>query len=419
VSAGATIPVENPAALIPFFEQLYRHQNGELPGPLKVLQYGDSHTAADEWTGDLRAHFQEMFGDGGSGYAFAGSPYRGYRRFDLHSGATKGWKTEGVMGRTGDGIHGLGGISITADAPHEAVYLTVDCQTFELYYLRQPGGGSVQIFDNGTVVDQISMDGAIGPGYYHYEAEAGPHHFEVETTDSAPVRLFGWVAEKATGVTYEALGINGVSATIVLTWNADMLQANLEHRNPALIVLAYGTNEAGQKSWSLESYRDMYIQMIRRLRAAAPVATILVVGPPDRYIRTRAGWTVLENVEKIVEAQREAAFSEGCAFWDMLAKMGGAGSMRQWVQAGMGQPDYVHFTAPGYRKIGDAVFRDLMSQYDIFVKARRTFAKRGTDGYPMPSSSMRSSGVPQLRQMSDPQSPQTSGSAMGAAQRAQ
>jgi len=52
--------------LLQVFEQLYRHQNGELAGPLKVLQYGDSHTAADEWTGDLRAHFQEMFGDGGA-----------------------------------------------------------------------------------------------------------------------------------------------------------------------------------------------------------------------------------------------------------------------------------------------------------------------------------------------------------------
>ena len=275
------VPVENPAAMVPFFEQLYRHQNGELPGPLKVLQYGDSHTAADEWTGDLRAHFQEMFGDGGSGYAFAGIPYRGYRRFDLRSGATKGWKTEGVMGRSGDGIHGLGGISITADAPREAVYLTVDCQTFELYYLRQPGGGSMQVFDNGTAVDQISTDGEVGPGYYHYEVEPGAHRFEVETLDRAPVRLFGWVAEKATGVTYEALGINGVSATVILNWNANMLQANLEHRNPALIVLAYAApTKPGKKNWSVESYRDMYIQMIRRLRVAAPAATILVVGPP-------------------------------------------------------------------------------------------------------------------------------------------
>ncbi len=379
---GASIPVENPAALVPFFEQLYRHQNGELAGPLKVLHYGDSHTAADEWTGDLRGHFQEMFGDGGSGYALAGNPYRGYRRFDLRSGATRGWKTEGVIGHFGDGVHGLGGISISTNAARESVYLAVECQTFELYYWQQPGGGSLQIFDNGNPVDQISTDGDFAPGYYRYETEPGPHRFEVETLDRAPVRLFGWVTEKATGVTYESLGINGVSASVILDWNVDVLTSNLKRRNPALIVLAYGTNEASRRDWTIESYRDVYIQLIRRLRQAAPTATILVVGPPDRYIHTRKGWTVLENVETIVEGQRQAAFSEGCAFWDLRAKMGGMGSMRQWVQAGMGQLDYVHFTAPGYKKIGDAVFRDLMSQYDIFVKAREGLAKTDAAGTP-------------------------------------
>src|SRR5262249_21375971 len=61
VAHGADLPVENAAALVPFFEQLYRHQQGEIPGPLRILQYGDSHTAADEFTGDLRGHFQEKF----------------------------------------------------------------------------------------------------------------------------------------------------------------------------------------------------------------------------------------------------------------------------------------------------------------------------------------------------------------------
>jgi hypothetical protein len=40
----------------------------------------------------------------------------------------------------------------------------------------------------------------------------------------------------------------------------------------------------------------------------------------------------------------------------------------------MAQADYVHFTGPGYRMIGDAVFRDLMSQYDVFLKAREGLA---------------------------------------------
>jgi lysophospholipase L1-like esterase len=187
--------------------------------------------------------------------------------------------------------------------------------------------------------------------------------------------LFGWVAENSRGVTYEELGINGAQASIPLNWDEVTLRSNIERRNPALIVIAYGTNEAGRKDWTVESYRDMFVQMIARFRKAAPTATILVIGPPDRYIRTRTkGWIVMENIDLIVEAQRQAATSAGCAFWDLRAKMGGKGAMKEWVMAGMAQGDYVHFTGPGYRMIGDAVFRDLMSQYDLFLKARESVA---------------------------------------------
>ena len=71
-----------------------------------------------------------------------------------------------------------------------------------------------------------------------------------------------------------------------------------------------------------------------------------------------------------VEAQRDAALAHGCAFWDLRSKMGGKGSMREWVAAGMAQADHVHFSGAGYRMLGDAVFRDVMSQYDVFLKAR-------------------------------------------------
>jgi lysophospholipase L1-like esterase len=376
VSTGATIPIENAGTLIPFFEQLYRHQKGDIPGPLRILHYGDSHTAADEWTGDLRNRFQEKFGDGGSGYSLIGRPYAGYRRFDVRSGSTKGWHTEGLVGKTpGDGIYGLGGISMSTKSPRESVYLLADGQQFELFYLQQPGGGAIQIYDNGTPVERISTEGVPAPGYYHYEGVPGQHKFEVETLDRAPVRLFGWVAENSRGVTYEELGINGATATTALNWDPETMRSNIERRNPALIVLAYGTNEAGRKDWTLESYRDTFVDLIGRFRKAAPTATILIIGPPDRFIRTRTkGWVPMDNIDMIVEAQEQAAASTGCAFWDLRAKMGGKGAMREWVLAGMAQADYVHFTGPGYRMIGDAVFRDLMSQFDIFLKARESLA---------------------------------------------
>ena len=374
VASGADIPVENAAALVPFFEQLYRHQQGEMQGPLRILHYGDSHTAADEWTGDLRARFQEKFGDGGSGYTLAGRPYNGYRHLDVRTGSTRGWHTDGLVGRPGDGVYGLGGVSMSTTAPREAVYLLADAQQFELFYLQQPGGGALQIYDNGGLVERISTDGETAPGYYRYETTPGSHRVEVETLERAPVRLFGFVAENPTGVTYETLGINGAEASIGLDWNEPVLRSNIERRNPALIVLAYGTNEAGHKAWTLENYRDMFSQLIARFRAAAPTATILVIGPPDRFEHTRKGWIDMEKVGMIVEAQRQAAAANGCAFWDLRAKMGGEGSMQQWVLSGMAQYDHVHFTGAGYRMIGDAVFRDLMGQYEVFLKARSVVA---------------------------------------------
>jgi lysophospholipase L1-like esterase len=370
VANGADIPVENPAALIPFFEQLYRRQGGALPGPLRILQYGDSHTAADEWTGELRARFQEKFGDGGSGFSLAGRPYAGYRRVDIRSGSTRGWHTDGLVGHPGDGIYGLGGISMSVRVPGEGVYLDAEADRFELFYYQQPGGGTLQLYDNGAPVDRISTEGEPGPGYYLFDGAPGPHRLELETLDRAPVRLFGWVAEKLTGVTYETLGINGAEAPIVLGWNQETLKSNIERRNPGLIVLAYGTNEAGHKIWTLESYREKFSELIARLREAVPTASILVVGPPDRDSRIKRVWQPLDGVDMIVEAQRDAALASGCAFWDTRAKMGGKGSMLKWVAAGMAANDHVHFSGEGYRLLGDAVFRDVMSQYDLFLKAR-------------------------------------------------
>jgi lysophospholipase L1-like esterase len=377
VASGADIPVENAAALIPFFEQLYRHQKGEMAGPVRILHYGDSHTAADEWTGQLRSLFQERFGDGGSGYSLAGRPWVGYRRFDVRSGSTRGWHTDGLVGRPGDGIYGLGGVSMSVKGAHEGVYVETGGAAFELFYYQQPGGGSLDLYDNGLPLERLSTEGDPGPGYYHVDAVPGPHRFELETVDRSPVRLFGWVAENSTGVTYETLGINGAQASIVLDWNEETLRSNVERRNPALIVLAYGTNEAGRRDTTLESYRDTFSRIIARFREAAPTSTILVIGPPDRLQKTRKGWLTMEKLNLIVEAQRQAAVANGCPFWDLRAKMGGPGSMAQWFGAGMAQADRVHFTAPGYRMLGDAVFRDLMSQYEIFLKARAEIVAQG------------------------------------------
>lgn len=385
LARNANQPIENAAALVPFFEQLYRRQRGERPGPVRILQYGDSHTAADDFTGEIRDRLQQVFGDGGSGFSLAGRPWRTYRRHDLRSGSTKGWRTDGLVTRSGDGIYGLGGISMTATSAGESVFIEDDASAFELYYYRQPGGGSVRIYDCGVPVDLLSTDGEPGPAYYRVHAEPGWHRLEAETLEKRPVRLFGWVAENPTGITYEPLGINGAQASIINRWDEATLAEHIARRDPNLIVLAYGTNDAGDRNNTRESYQAMFAGLLRKLRAASPTVSLLVIGPPDRSVRVRRKWQTLARVSSIIEAQRNAARQVGAAFIDLRAKMGGEGSMLQWAKTDLAQNDHVHFSGPGYRMLAQAVYQDLMAHYQEFLAARAAIMG---DVPPLPAGSL-------------------------------
>ena len=57
--------LEGAGALVPFFEQL-SHPPENMS--LHILQYGDSHTASDDWANQMRQDFQAKFGAGGPGY---------------------------------------------------------------------------------------------------------------------------------------------------------------------------------------------------------------------------------------------------------------------------------------------------------------------------------------------------------------
>src|SRR5207302_11012269 len=51
--------------------------------PVTILQIGDSHTAADFFTGELRKRLQARYGDGGVGYVTAGRPHIGVQNLAL------------------------------------------------------------------------------------------------------------------------------------------------------------------------------------------------------------------------------------------------------------------------------------------------------------------------------------------------
>lgn len=420
--------IENPETLAPFFARLAAHDAAPAATVVRILHYGDSHTAADMFTGEMRARLQQRFGDGGTGFSAAGYPFLGYRIHGTRRAQSSGWTTGGthlgeVMRGESDGRFGIAGLSLSTSQPDESVLLEAPADKAELYYLQQPGGGRIELRcaagrlqegSSAASVATLSTDGELAAKFFALppdcasagvvpptnaapqENAASPEetarpdatpqanaaapqsavqisavrHFEARTLDAAPVRLFGFTAENNAGLTYEAMGINGAEAALMLHWEEKLQSDALARRAPALIVLDYGTNEAANHNWEYGNYKAMLGELLARIHRALPGVPVLILGPTDRDLRAgRRRWANFHGTERITQAQRDFCKEQGCAFWDQQAAMGGWGSMSQWVRGGLAQADHTHLTAPGYIRLADALSAELLRQYEAYRKS--------------------------------------------------
>jgi lysophospholipase L1-like esterase len=358
--------LENAAALDKFFNKLATVKR--RIEPVRIMHFGDSHTAADILTAEIRKSFQRDFGDGGAGYMVPRNPMSTPRR-GVISGASSGWAVDGIGGRVeANGIYGLAGIGLSTSQADERAWLETNCNHFEVYYLRQPGGGTIDITLDGTsVLEQpisLASDAPL-PDYYTFDTPADRlHRIEVRTTTPGKTRILGIVTEHiAPGVSYDVLGINGARAKRLISWNDTAFVDNIVQRKPDLIIVAYGTNEVTDDDWTIESYQRMFAAILRRFRRAAPQASILVYGPPDRGDVALAG----SKMPMMIEAQRRAALEVGAAFWNSYGAMGGSGSMDTWVSMGLGQGDRVHLTSAGYQRMGSMFYEDISAAYKKYL----------------------------------------------------
>src|SRR5262249_29425146 len=120
-----------------------------------------------------------------------------------------------------------------------------------------------------------------------------------------------------------------------------------------------------------DSYQAMFSNLLQRLRTVVPTATILVIGPPDRWWRNRGAWRPYDGIDWVINAQKTACRENRCAYWDARERMGGKGSMRDWAYAGLAQGDYVHFTSPGYRRLAAVLYGDLMREYETYGQTKQ------------------------------------------------
>ena len=385
-SDGKTAPSELGlyAPLRGFYAALADLQAGRRR-EVAVLQIGDSHSANDSFSGEMRAQFQARFGDGGRGLLPPGIPYRYYKPARV-TVTMDGWRT--VRAASDAGPFGFAAVrqeasgpatmAITADPP-DLAQLTIEA-------LGQSGGGSFEITTSDGKRQMVTTASA-RPALLRIRAPSGPGTAAVQlrALGDGPVDLLAWTAERpGPGVTWSNLGTIGAQASLLPRFDPAVMAEEAKALQPALIVLAFGTNEGFKDDLDLAGYPDVFRAAIAALHRAAPGATIMVVGPPGgvRGNGNGAGtacagdlgahWSVPVNLPKVRHIESTAAEAEHLFFWNWAATMGGDCQIVPWAETDppLAAHDHVHLLKPGYQQTADALFATMMRGYDLYSQSR-------------------------------------------------
>jgi lysophospholipase L1-like esterase len=371
---GMTAPIEGAEHIAPFFQALARTLKKERGAITRVAHYGDSSVAADSITSTARRRLQKRFGDSGHGFILISRGNMHYMHKDVVHRASDGWDVRScVHASLRDGLYGYGGVQARAPGGQSATFGTVEdggigsrVASFELFYQRSRGSGAVQLRvdrDEPIVIKTASDE--LEDAFERIEVPDGEHSLSLRTIGSM-TRLYGVALErKVPGVVYDSLGLVGAMAERLLEIDGEHIQRQLEHRNPDLVVLAFGGNESANRWLNPERYEEGITRVVRHMRGSSKRPCMLFA-PLDQGERDKRGKVVtVEVLPSIIEAQRRVAKQEGCAFFDTYAAMGGEGAMARWlkVRPRLATSDMRHATPKGYDVIGTLYYKALLHAF--------------------------------------------------------
>lgn len=331
---------------------------------LSVTQFGDSHSAADFFTGGLRDQLQVRLGNAGIGWVTPMN-VRGQRHAEV-SWKSANWNL--ASSRTQNDLDfPMGGY--IASPLRKGGYIDV--------MLNNPERGS-GLWDVRIVVkargseplaiynDQgrLNLANALtGNGRWQVLNTRTPMPMKLVAEESE-VEVGGlWLQKSQTpGAIVSSIATNGAQLTIWNKWSTEWF-TELAATQSDLVILEYGTNEAFNDIFNQDDYRRNLVDSIRDIRMRLPNAAILLVSPADAMLRNASGFCTDRqppSYQMVKDVQLAVAKSERVLFWDWQKAMGGACSIEQWEREELASRDKVHLSSQGYRLSARMFYKDLM-----------------------------------------------------------
>lgn len=281
---------------------------GEANTQLRVAHVGDSWTdSQNNGLQNLVRNLQGIYGNAGAGFV------------GVERGAAD--PTKATVAKTGTWAVTQWGVpaphiwqiaSSTAGSRFTLNALEA-ADAVRLFYLG--GAGSIQYRYNGGAWTALALAGAGTQAATLAAPPAGAFTLDVEIVAGLSTIYGAEMQRNANGIRSHKLGASGSALRDWINVDGPQWQAGLSLLAPDLAVVMFGTNDTHQ--YPADTFAGYLTTMVGRIRAAAPLADILIVSPP-RNLSTNA----IYNLTDLAYASRAVAAAQECAHLDLQAYFG-------------------------------------------------------------------------------------------------
>lgn len=330
--------------------------NKQIDQVVNITQFGDSHSAADFFTGEFRTLMQQKYGNAGIGWI---TPLA--IKGQSHAAVT--WRSkywDVLSSRTLSNLDfPMGGFIAKPSKDFATIQITPRASNNKYWQVKltlktlKNNSNSLTLYDASD--KKINLSYTPTPNVWQTVSVVSKMPLVIKGQKDIEIGGIWLTRYKQSGVIVSSIATNGAKQTIWQKWGENWFK-ELALSQSDLVILEYGTNESFDETLDASQYQKNLVNNIRLIRKTLPNAAILIMTPPDTMANAV---NMPKSFVKIMNIQKQVAKSEKTLFWDWQVAMGGQFSIKQWRQRGLARPDLVHQTLKGYKESARIFYADL------------------------------------------------------------
>lgn len=378
-------PNNDKSILYDLFRKLENAKNKKV----RIMHFGDSQIEADRITSYFRNELQKKHSGSGAGLF---SVLQVTRKLSVKKEISDNWTRYAGFGRHKDttiqhrkygcllAFSKFSPINNTVDSvysawininkPNMSYRTSRNYSSLKLFYGNSEYKTNVRVMADSVIISEDSLLIADGVKSKNYHFSQTPKKIQIKLSGKQSPDFYGISLESNKGVIVDNIPLRGASGIEFSRQDKKNLRQMFKLLEPDLLILEFGGNTIPYVKTKERcfKYGSWFEQQIKLLKQINPDAKIIVIGPGDMSKKEKTEFITYPLLPEVRDALKQAAFNQGCVFWDMYQAMGGENTMPDWAQQDppLASKDYIHFTVKGSKKIAELFYKTFSDDYEAY-----------------------------------------------------